>query len=167
MCIFTHKNMNILITENQYNRLIKEHTEFNSKPAVTFDRLYGTNLSQQYDFGDGLTSDDVWDMWVKFRDHDDFEDLSKLINRIQEIFPYIDTTNLTVKQKFEIIMGMASEFNAFDIVSFAVHKIYGDKNLEQKRLEKKLPPEIRYNLQWVLSQHSMDIIRSKFDINEI
>jgi hypothetical protein len=165
--IFTDKNMNILITENQYNRLVKEQKEINSKPAVTFDLLYGTNLSQQYDFGDGLSSDDVWNMWVKCRDNNDCDDLIEVVNRLETIFPYIDTSKLTDRQKVEIIMGMASEFNPFDIVSFAVHKIYGDNNLEQKRLVKQLPTEITHNLQWVLSQHSMDIIRSKFDINEI
>ena len=165
--IFTDKNMNILITENQYNRLVKEQREINSKPAVTFDLLYGTNLSQQYDFGDGLSSDDVWNMWVKCRDSDDCEDLIEVVNRLETIFPYIDASKLTDRQKVEIIMGMASEFNPFDIVSFAVHKIYGDNNLEQKRLIKQLPPDVVHNIQWVLSQHSMDIIRSKFDINEI
>jgi hypothetical protein len=167
MCIFTHKNMNILITENQYNRLVKEHTEFNSKPAVTFDMLYGTNLSKQYDFGDGLSSDDVWGMWVKCRDNNDCDDIIELSNRLQVIFPYINASKLTDRQKVEVIMGMASEFNPFDIVSFAVHKIYGDNNLEQKRLTTQLPPEVAYNVQWVLSQHSMDIIRTKFGINEI
>lgn len=165
--IFTHKTMNILITENQYNKLIKEQVEVNSKPAVTFDAIYGTNLSQQYDFGDDLTSDDVWAMWVKCRDFNDCDDILELANRLQTIFPYINTSKLTDRQKVEILMGMSSEFNAPDIVSFAVHKIYGDNNIEQKRLVKQLPREVAHNIQWVLSQHSMDIIRSKFGINEI
>jgi hypothetical protein len=83
------------------------------------------------------------------------------------IFPYVDANKLKTKQKVEVLMGMASEYNPFDIVSFAVHKIYADKNVEQKRLEKQLPREITRNIQWVLSQHSMDIIRAKFGINEI
>jgi hypothetical protein len=173
-CIFTDKNMNILITENQYNRLVKEQKEINSKPAVLFDTLYGTNLSQQYDFGDGLTSDDVWDMWVKCRgngwdgvEDGDCSDMEKLIERLGVIFPYINTGKLDTRQKVEILLGMASEYNPFDIVSFVVHKIYGHNNLEQKRLYKQLPREVENNIQWVLSQHSIDIIRAKFDINEI
>lgn len=159
--------MNILITESQYNKLIKKHREINEKPSVKFDSLYGTELSQQYDFGDNLTSDDVWDMWVKCRDDEECTDILNLSERLGVIFPYIDTNKLTTRQKIEILMGMASEFNPFDIVSFAVHKIYGDKNIEQKRLLKQLPPEVAYNLQWVLSQHSLDIVRTKFGINEI
>lgn len=159
--------MNILITESQYKKLIKKHREVNEKPSVNFDNLYGTELSQQYDFGDNLTSDDVWDMWVKCREDEDCTDILNLSERLATIFPYIDTNNLTTRQKIEILMGMASEYNPFDIVSFAVHKIYGDNNVEQKRLVKQLPPEVAYNLQWVLSQHSMDIVRSKFGINEI
>jgi hypothetical protein len=159
--------MNILITESQYNKLIKKHREINEKPSVNFDNLYGTELSQQYDFGDNLTSDDVWDMWVKCREDEDCTDILNLSERLTTIFPYIDTNNLTTRQKIEILMGMASEYNPFDIVSFAVHKIYGDNNVEQKRLVKQLPPEVAYNLQWVLSQHSLDIVRTKFGINEI
>ena len=156
-----------MITESQYNKLIKEHIEINSKPARVFDELYGTELAQQYDFGDNLTSDDVWDMWVSCRENEDCDNILELTKRLPVIFPYINTSKLTTRQKVEILMGMASEFNAFDIVSFAVHKIYGDQNIEQKRLEKQLPREIARNIQWVLSQHSMNIIRAKFGINEI
>ena len=106
-------------------------------------------------------------MWVKCREFDDCDQILELIKKLPVIFPYIDLTKLDNRQKVEILMGMASEFNAFDIASFVVHKIYGDNNLEQKRLIKQLPPEVAYNIQWVLSQHSMDIIRAKFDINEI
>ena len=159
--------MNIMITESQYNKLIKEHIEINSKPARVFDELYGTELAQQYDFGDNLTSDDVWDMWVSCRENEDCDNILELTKRLPVIFPYINVSKLTTRQKVEILMGMASEFNAFDIVSFAVHKIYGDQNIEQKRLEKQLPREIARNIQWVLSQHSMNIIRAKFGINEI
>jgi hypothetical protein len=159
--------MNILITESQYKKLVKKHRETNEKPSVKFDNLYGTELSHQYEFGDNLTSDDVWDMWVKCRDDEDCTDILNLTERLGTIFPYIDSSKLDTRQQVEILMGMASEYNPFDIVSFAVHKIYGDKNTEQKRLAKQLPPEVAYNLQWVLSQHSMDIVRSKFGINEI
>lgn len=156
-----------MITESQYNKLIKEHIEINSKPARVFDELYGTELAQQYDFGGDLTSDDVWDMWVTCRENEDCDNILELTKRLPVIFPYINTSKLTTRQKVEILMGMASEFNAFDIVSFAVHKVYGDQNIEQKRLEKQLPREVARNIQWVLSQHSMSIIRAKFGINEI
>lgn len=159
--------MNILITESQYNKLIKKHIEINSKPAVVFDSLYGTKLSQQYDFGGDLTSDDVWNMWARCRENEDCNDILELSEKLETIFPYINTKKLTTRQKIEILMGMSSEYNAFDIVSFVVHKIYGDNNIEQKRLEKQLPTEVAYNIQWVLSQHSMNIIRAKFGINEI
>lgn len=159
--------MNILITETQYRKFVKKHREVNEKPSVVFDKLYGTELSQKYDFGENLTSDDVWDMWAKCRDDQDCDDILELTKRLDTIFPYINTKKLSTRQKIEILMGMSSEFNAADIVSFAVHKIYADKNIEQDRLEKQLPPEVAHNLQWVLSQHSMDIVRAKFGINEI
>ena len=159
--------MNILITESQYKKLVKKQIETNSKPSVVFDSLYGTELSQQYDFGNNLTSDDVWNMWVRCREDEGCDDILGLTNDLQKIFPYIDISKLNNQEKVEVLMGMASEYNAFDIVSFVVHKIYGRNNLEQKRLEKQLPPEVARNIQWVLSQHSMNIIRAKFGINEI
>lgn len=159
--------MKIIITESQYKTLIESHTEKNSKPAAHFDALYGTELSWTYDFGDGLTSDDVWHMWVKCRDHGKCDSIDKLVERLPIIFPYYNVNKLDERQKFEIILGMASEFNPADIVNFAVHKVYADRNIEQHRLVKQLPPEVAYNLQWVLSSHSMDIIRNKFGINEV
>jgi len=159
--------MNILITESQYKKLVKKHRETNEKPSVNFDNLYGTELSQQYDFGNNLTSDDVWDMWVKCREDEDCIDILNLSERLTTIFPYIDTNNLTTRQKIEILMGMASEYNPFDIVSFAVHKIYGDNNVEQKRLVKQLPNEVADNIRWVLSPERIQQIRNKCDRNEI
>ena len=159
--------MNILITESQYKKLVKKQIETNSKPSVIFDRLYGTELSQRYNFVNNLTSDDVWGMWVKCREDEGCDDILDLTEDLQKMFPYIDISKLNNEEKVEVLMGMASEYNPFDIVSFVVYKIYGENNLEQKRLEKQLPREVARNIQWVLSQHSMDIIRAKFGINEI
>lgn len=159
--------MNIYITESQYKKIIKKHIEINSKPSVIFDNLYGTDLSQKYNFGGNTKSDDVWNMWIRCREGENCDEILELSKKLPTIFPYIDTTKLTTRQKIEVLIGMSSEYNAFDIVSFVVHKVYGDNNLEQKRLKKQLPPEVAYHLQWVLSQHSMNIVRVKFDINEI
>ncbi len=160
--------MNIIITEAQYNRLIAEELEYNFKAAVLFDKIYGTNLSHQYDFGDNLTSDEVWNIWANCRENGErCEDLTRIINNLPNSFPYYDTQKLTGRQKLELIMGMASEYNPEDIVYFVVHKVYYENNAEQKRLEKQLPPEVEDKIRWVLSPGSIQQIRNKFGINEI
>lgn len=159
--------MNIILTEDQYKRLILEDTEENFKAAVYFDKLYGTNLSHQYDFGPDLTSDGVWNMWAKCRNSGDCDELIKLVKNLQDMFPYYDVKKLTSDEKFELVMGMASEYNPADIVHFVVNKVYYENNVEQKRLEHQLPPEVADNIRWVLSPESMEQIRNKFGINEI
>lgn len=159
--------MRIILTENQYKTLLENQKETNSKPAVHFDNIYGTDLSHRYDFGHDLSSDDVWDVWVECREFNRCEGIVALIHKLPKIFPYYDIKKLDDRQKVEVIMGMASEFNPADIVSFAVHKIYYSNNIEQKRLEKQLPKEVADNIRWVLSQESMEIIRNKFGVNEV
>lgn len=159
--------MNILLTESQYKKLIGEHKEENFKSAVVFDGLYGTQLSHQYDFGPNLTSDDVWDIWAECRDGGNCEEMKLLMVNLQRFFPYYDLSKISFQKRAEIIMGMASEYNPSDIISFSVQGITYEHNVEQKRLEKQLPPEIAKNINWVLSPDSIQHVRNKFGINEI
>lgn len=151
--------MNIIISENS--------KEINSKPSREFDKIYGTNLSQTYNFPKDLSSDEIWDIWVNCRDNSNCGGIVDLIKQLPKLFPYYDIKKLTPRQKVEVIMGMASEYNPSDIVYFAVHKVEYGQNTEQKRLEKMLPPEVVKNINWVLSPDSMEQIRNKFGINEI
>ena len=159
--------MNILLTEAQYKRLVENNEEQNSKPSRYFDSIYGTSLSHTYDFGGKLTSDDVWSIWSKCRDNDDCDDMAQLIKNLPNSFPYYDVKKLSPRQKAEMIMGMASEYSPSDIVYFVVHKVYYENNVEQKRLEKLLPPEVEDNIRWVLSPESIEQIRNRFEIHEI
>lgn len=159
--------MNILITENQYKMVLEAHREENFKSAVRFDTLYGTNLSHQYNFGSKLSSDDIWDIWVDCRELGKCEKMKTLMLRLQDFFPYYNLNKIPFEKRAEIIMGMASEYSPSDIVSFSVHGITYENNVEQKRLEKQLPPEVAKNINWVLSSDSIQQIRNKFGINEI
>jgi hypothetical protein len=159
--------MNILITENQYKKLLKEHKEENFKSAVYFDSLYGTNLSHKYFFGKNVTSDDVWNIWSECRDGGNCDEMKDLMVRLQEFFPHYDLTKIPFENRAEIIMGMASEYNPSDIVAFSIHGITYENNVEQKRLEKQLPTEVADNIRWVLSPDSIQQIRNKFGVNEI
>ena len=144
--------MNIVITEQQYKLLLEYDQEVNNKPSRDFDEIYSTNLSQTYDFGGDLTSDDVWKIWSDCRDNDvNCDKLAKLVLDLPNSFPYYDAKKLSDRQKIEMIMGMASEYNPSDIVYFVAHKVYYENNIEQKKLEAQLPQEVRDNIRWVLS----------------
>jgi len=159
--------MNILITENQYKVLIERHEEFNNKPAKDFDQMYGTALSHTYDFGDGLTSDDVWKLWTNCRDNDECDGLKPILNNLQNSFPYYDMGKLDIPQKVWVIQGMASEFSPSDIVYFSIHGATYKDNADQKRLESHLPDEVKRNIRWVLSPDSIEVIKNRFGIYEI
>lgn len=159
--------MNIILTESQYKRIIESTKEENFKSALYFDVLYGTNLSHRYDFGNGLDSDKIWDIWVECRDGGDCDDMKKLMVNLPKLFPYYDVTKLDLDKRAEIIMGMASEYNPSDIVAFSVHGLTYANNIEQKRLEKQLPHKVADNIRWVLSPETIQQIRNKFDIDEI
>lgn len=159
--------MKIILTESQYKRIIESTKEQNFKSAVYFDKLYGTNLSHRYDFGDGLDSDKVWDIWVECRDGGNCDNMKILIINLPKLFPYYDVTKLPANKRAEIIMGMASEYNPSDIIAFSVHGLTYANNIEQKRLEKQLPHKVADNIKWVLSPESIQHIRNKFGINEI
>ena len=159
--------MNIILTESQYKRIIESTKEENFKSALYFDVLYGTNLSHRYDFGNGLDSDKIWDIWVECRDGGDCDDMKKLMVNLPKLFPYYDVTKLDLDKRVEIIMGMASEYNPSDIVAFSVHGLTYANNIEQKRLEKQLPHKVADNIRWVLSPETIQQIRNKFDIDEI
>lgn len=159
--------MNIIITESQYNRLLKEDKEVNFKSAAFFDLLYGTELSHKYNFPANLSSDDVWDIWVECRNGGDCGKMEALIIALPKFFPHYDISELNARKRAEIIMGMASEYNPSDIIAFTIHGINYENNIEQKRLEKQLPPEVVKNIRWVLSPDSIQQIRNKFGINEI
>jgi hypothetical protein len=159
--------MNIIITEEQYKLLLENDQELNNKPSRDFDEIYGTNLSQTYDFGNNLTSDDVWNIWLDCRDNDNCVGIGNLILDLPKTFPYYDVKKLSQRQRLEIVLGMASEYNPSDIVSFAVHQVTYEHNVEQKRLEKQLPEEINDNIRWVLSPDTIEQIRNRFGIYEI
>lgn len=159
--------MKIILTENQFKLILESEKDKNSKPATLFDNLYGTELSQRYYFGKNLSSDDVWNMWLECRRYNDCENIRNLIKELQTLFPYYDIKKLSDKQKLDVLLGMASEFNPIDIVYFVVNKIPYVQNTEQLKLEKKLPDGVAKKIQWVLSPESIQIIKNKFGVHEI
>lgn len=137
----------------------------NEKITRDFDKKWGTNLAESYDFGNGLSSDQVWDL-LESCVYDNGVCTNKKRNKLIEVidllpesFPFADTSNLDINNKIDIIAGMASEFNHHDIIWFSIDGIKGYMNKDQKKLESKLPD---VNIYWVASPYTLNEIRKHF-----
>ena len=150
-----------------FENLNKKERRPNDKPALNFDKLYGTNLSHEYDFSP-YTEDEIWDMWTSFNNlglfNGDPKPFYKTLRILPKAFPYIDVSKYDEKIQKDIMLGMVSGFNPEDIYYFSVLKVPSSKNIEQKMLEEKLPREVSRNIQWVLSPSSIEHIKNKFSI---
>lgn len=158
--------MKIIVTESQYKNVIKKRIP-NDKPSKKFDELYGTNLSQEYDFSP-YTEDEIWDRWNDYANFGEFDGDPKpfieTLKILPKAFPYVNVNKYDLDTQKDIMLGMVSGYNPEDIYHFAIQKVYAYKNIEQKKLEEKLPPEVSRNLQWVLSPGSLQQVKNKFSI---
>lgn len=144
--------MNILLTESQYQILLENVANENFKPARHFDEKYGTNLSRTYNFGNGMSSDDVWVIAKKCFMDNQCSEIGELAKNLDDtIFPYKGVQNLDIETKIDVIMGMASELNYDDIVYFAIREIKHFNNIDVNRTLEKLPEEINADINWVIS----------------
>lgn len=151
-------NMKFIITESQFKKLFESSPNF--KPAREFDKVFGTELGQSYNFGKGKTSDDVWeiiDNCYENRDCDEFKDL--IHNLDENMFPYPNVDKFDIPTKIEIIQGMASEFNFEDIVDFAIRKITGLNNKPFNKFWNSLSSKEADLVQWVPSKETLKIIK--------
>ena len=160
--------MKIIITEEQFDDIFGKKKRIpNDKPALNFDKLYGTNLSQQYDFSP-YTEDEIWDRWTSYSNYAKFDGDPKpfleTLKILPKAFPYIDVNKYDVDTKRDIMLGMVSGFNPEDIYYFSILKVPYYKNIEQKLLEEKLPPEVTQKIQWVLSPSSIEVIKNRFSV---
>lgn len=151
--------MNLVITESQFRRILEgRHSNF--KPAREFDKIYGTTLGQTYNFGDKITSDDVWDMLQDCYDYDDCDNLRSLVNDLDEsMFPYPNVENLDISTKIDIIQGMASELNFDDVVHFAIKKKTGLTDKKFNKFYNNLKINQQDHLQWIASPKSLKVIK--------
>lgn len=160
--------MKILITENQF-RLIESggfiDDSRNSKPAVNFDNMFGTNVSQTYKFPFDLLPDEVWDLYYNCFRKKDCTKFAKIVYNIKyEHFPYHDYMNLDIHKKMDIVAGMASCFNVQDIINFSVNDIKG-YSPETKRIRREIVElfgkDVDWNIFWVPSQYTLDLLKKQ------
>lgn len=151
--------MSVKFTKSQL-RMLVENEFFNYKPAREFDKVYGTNLGQSWDFGNDLTSDDVWDLIQKCHLSDDCQEIFSLVDDLDEnIFPYLGVNKLSLSKKMQILSGMASELNFDDIVHFVIKNQNGltDKNFD--KFYKKLTNKQKNDVQWISSPKTLQVIK--------
>lgn len=156
--------MRIIITEDQLKNVVdSQKPSLSSHPAEDFDRLYGTKLSMRYDFTP-YTEKELQHRWDMAVHHDKRKEFEECYPVIKTGFPYVEYKKLNDGNKYDILCGMLSRYNPDDIIHFSIHGVKGYMNVEQHRLKKILPPEVAYKMQWVMSPHTLNLIKTKFSI---
>jgi hypothetical protein len=157
--------MKVVITESQASRLLLEYNrKDNVKPAVIFDNKYGMFLSKKYDLSP-YNDDELWAEWIGcLWDEIGCDEIYHKLHIVEKAFPYYKTKNLDRDTKLDILLGMVSGYNPEDIINFSIKGIMYKDNIEQHELENKLPPKVADDLDWVLSPHSIKIIKERFGI---
>jgi hypothetical protein len=150
------------ITKLQLQRLLEAKHE-NFKPALEFDKIHGTSLSQSWDFKKGITTDDVWDIIQDCFQERKCRKLGYLVEDLDEdIFPYPNVKSLPIETKISIIQGMASELNYDDIVHFAIENKTGLTDKKFNKFHDSLSPRQQHEVQWVSSPKTTKIIKNIF-----
>lgn len=152
--------------------LLKYLRKFNNhKPALEFDKKYGTTLSQEYTFPFDLTADEVWniieyDLTYYKKHKEESEKYSILFeNLTNEYFPYVDFDNISRRQKAQILDGMASCFNSDDIIWFSIDEMYHYKNIEVNKEIENFSQSIEKDIQWVMSPKTLKKMKKQLKQN--
>ena len=131
----------------------------NLKPALLFDKTYGTSLHTEYSFPGGITADEAhsilvpgifWRMSSKHRQ----TRVKNLISSLsEEHFPSV--SGLSEEQKFHILQGMAAGFPPRDIIYFSIEGVVNYTNTEVNR--EMDSHGLKY--QWVVSPDTWKVIK--------
>lgn len=157
---------NLMDNHSNPNYILKEYVQGFFSPPEHFKRAIGIDVSGKYNLG-GLSKTDI----QLFCYGSSKEEQKKLfydllgLNPDLEIFKDLD--------HYDILMGIASDFNMDDIWWFAGEGRYGSETAEMpfyRELAAKLHKfhgygDVRSMIQWVISPKTSDFIIHK--INEI
>jgi hypothetical protein len=136
----------------------------NHKPSVEFDELFGTNISQQYKFPFNLSADEVWEI-IHLSENFNVDRRIGTLNRekmkiiIDNIdFPY-DVKSLSDKRKRDLLMGMASCFNADDIIWYIEGN--GGCSPKSQEIEKEMGELLNRIVGWVVSRNTWERMKEQ------
>jgi hypothetical protein len=153
-------------TKDLIGRLLLKD-KYNEKPSLSFDREFGTEISQKYNYPFGLSENKIWRVINNCNDGSEKNCIlvKKIVDNLGDYFPYPDYNNLPFEKKVDILQGMVSNFNYYDIVSFSIEEKTGENNELEDEVY-KLQNKLNYNIQWVPSKQTIDKIKKSMNLQE-
>ena len=141
--------------------------KYNFKPSLSFDKKFGTEISQKYDYPFGLSENKIWRIIDScYEGSEKYCVLvKKIVDNLGDYFPYPDYNNLPFEKKVDILQGMVSNFNYDDIISFSVEEKKGENN-ELKDEVNELQNKLNYTIQWVPSKQTLRKIKKHMNLQE-
>jgi len=138
---------------------MKKMKDYNLKPALLFDKTYGTSLHTEYSFPGGITADEAHCIlvpgifWRKSSKHRQTLARNLISSLSEEHFPLV--SGLSEEQKFHVLQGMAAGFPPRDIVYFTIEGVVHHMNKEVNREMDR--HGLKY--QWVVSPDTWKVIK--------
>ena len=141
--------------------------KYNAKPSLSFDREFGTEISQKYNYPFGLSENKIWRVIDNCNDGSEKNCIlvKKIVDKLGDYFPYPDYNNLPFEKKVDILQGMVSNFNYDDIVSFSIEGKTGENNELEDEVD-KLQNKLNYIFGWVPSKQTIDKIKKSMNLQE-
>jgi len=141
--------------------------KYNAKPSLSFDREFGTEISQKYNYPFGLSENKIWRVIDNCSDGSEKNCIlvKKIVDKLGDYFPYPDYSNLPFRKKVDILQGMVSNFNYDDIVSFSIEGKTGENNELEDEVD-KLQNKLNYIFRWVPSKQTIDKIKKSMNLQE-
>jgi len=141
--------------------------KYNAKPSLSFDREFGTEISQKYNYPFGLSENKIWRVINNCSDGSEKNCIlvKKIVDKLGDYFPYPDYSNLPFEKKVDILQGMVSNFNYDDIVSFSIEGKTGENNELEDEVD-KLQNKLNYIFRWVPSKQTIDKIKKSMNLQE-
>jgi len=144
---------------------MKKMKDHNLKPALIFDKTYGTSLHTEYSFPGGLTADEAHIIlvpgifWRKSSKHRQTLARNLISSLNEDHFP-VKMSGLDEDQKFHILQGMAAGFPPRDIIYFSIEGVVAYMNTEVNREMDR--HGLKY--QWVVSPDTWKVIKQQLKL---
>ena len=144
---------------------------YNFKPSLLFDRKHGTSISKKYRFPFDYSEDKIWriiNACIENNTEEGCADLGKVFDKFDEkYFPVEGLGTKDFMTKYEILMGMASNFNEDDIIAYSITD-HTDEALEKLEEDfNDLEDQLDFTLQWKPSQQTVDKIRKELKLENL
>jgi hypothetical protein len=161
----------IIITEHQLNNIIleqKNRERENFKPSEEFDKKYGTNLSQTYEFPLNLTEEEVWKDYINCKNNKKCNSFERIVMNLESFhFPYPNVDRLDYKIKRDIVLGMVSRLNYDDIVWYSIENNTGMSKKSRDifgKIYETFGKEMDRNIEWIVSEKTFEKMKEQLSV---